>query len=512
MARVKAEQQPNTGRTLIVLVGLGIAFLLLMAFLNVVKGGNLLNEANLLYAALIFYAGGAALYLGFGVTGTESYVKFASLATWMGLIACTGAVVHRWVEAGHPPFASVYEMLLSFVWTLAALTLVAEKKYGVKVIGTVTMPVAIVGVVLMQLLRTEVHPLVPALQSTWLHVHVTLAMLAYAACALSFALAMMFLIQDKMMTETFLAVTSASTLAIYAGIVFTRFEKWGGLNVIAWDAEQKSEVFLSRGVRLFVTIPDLGWLMALATLVVAVPLSSYLISRRAKIVWYARSLPARWSDIYRAVLWIFGLRRKDEVSATEAWIKINPEPQNQESWILVANRAVFVSLLLQVMALAMFLVRTRDGHYGSLDAEGLFATSLVTSPFILSGLVGGIFISLLYLLLLWRRKDLERLLPSTDDLDRITYKTIGIAFPLLTLMIAAGAYWANQTWGSYWSWDPKETWAAITWAVYALYVHARVTRGWRGRKAAYLAIAGFTVVMFTFFGVTYLLPGLHAYA
>ena len=146
---------------------------------------------------------------------------------------------------------------------LAALTLVAEKKYGVKVIGTVTMPVAIVGVVLMQLLRTEVHPLVPALQSTWLHVHVTLAMLAYAACALSFALAMMFLIQDNMKTETFLAATSASTLAIYASVL-TRFEKWGGLNLVAWDPENKAEVFISKGVRLFVTIPDLGWLMLLA--------------------------------------------------------------------------------------------------------------------------------------------------------------------------------------------------------------------------------------------------------
>ena len=136
-------------------------------------------------------------------------------------------------------------MLLSFVWTLAVLTLIAEKKYQVKVIGTVTMPVAIVGVVLMQLLRTEVHPLVPALQSTWLHVHVTLAMLAYAACALSFALAMMFLIQDNMKTETFLAVTSASCVAIYASIVLTRFERWGGLSLVAWNAEQKQEVFIS---------------------------------------------------------------------------------------------------------------------------------------------------------------------------------------------------------------------------------------------------------------------------
>jgi cytochrome c-type biogenesis protein CcsB len=464
-ARVEQQQPATTGTTLIVMVGLGIAFLLFMAFLNVVKSGSLLSEPNLLYAALILYAGAGALYLGFGVTGTDSYVRFASLATWAGLAANTGAVAHRWYEAGHPPFASIYEMLLSFVWTLAVLTLVAEKKFGVKVIGTVTMPVAIVGVVLMQLLRTEVHPLVPALQSTWLHVHVTLAMLAYAACALSFALALMFLIQDKVGNETFLAATSLFGIGVYAGIL-TRFENWGGLSVIAWNAKDKSEIFLQQNVRLFVVIPDLGWLMLLVFLVVAAPF----------------------------ILYLAGTLRKNETLFT------------------LANRAVFISILLQVVAFLVFLLRARSGQYPSLDAEGLFATSLAASPFILSGLVGGIFSSLLYLLLLWRRPDLERLLPSAEALDRITYKTICIAFPLLTLMIAAGAYWANRTWGSYWSWDPKETWAAITWLVYAGYLHMRITRGWRGRRAAYFAILGFAVVMFTFFGVTYLLPGLHAYA
>src|SRR3954451_2180366 len=242
MARAKAEQHPATGITLITMVGLSIAFLLFIAFLNVVKTGSILNEANLLYAALVFYAGAGALYLGFGITGTDSYVKFASLATWAGLIANTGAVAHRWYEAGHPPFASIYEMLLSFVRTLAALTLIAEKRYAVKVIGTVTMPVAIVGVVLMQLLLSYSRPMVPALQSTWLHVHVTLAMLAYAACALSFALAMMFLIQDKVKTELFLVATSIFTVAIY-GAILGRFERWGGLNVIGWDIENKTELF-----------------------------------------------------------------------------------------------------------------------------------------------------------------------------------------------------------------------------------------------------------------------------
>ncbi|HLZ42782.1 MAG TPA: cytochrome c biogenesis protein CcsA [Candidatus Sulfotelmatobacter sp.] len=467
MARATVQQQPQTatGTTLIVMVGLSIAFLLFMAFLNVVKTGNILNEGNLLYAALIFYAGAGALYLGFGVTGTDSYVKFASLATWAGLIANTAAVAHRWYEAGHPPFASIYEMLLSFVWTLAALTLIAEKRYGVKVIGTVTMPVAIVGVILMQLLPSEVRPLVPALQSTWLHVHVTLAMLAYAACALSFALAMMFLIQDKVKTEMFLAATSIFTVGIYAAVL-TRFEKWGGLSVVAWDTENKTEVFISRGVRLFVTIPDLGWLMLLVFAAVAAPLVLYIVA---------------------------GFKK-------------------DEGFIAIANRAVFISILLQSLALVFFVLRARDGRYPSLDADGLYATSLAASPFILSALIGGIFANLLYLLLLWRREDLERLLPEADNLDRITYKTICIAFPLLTLMIAAGAFWANRAWGSYWNWDPKETWAAITWLVYAGYLHMRITRGWRGRRAAYFAILGFAVVMFTFFGVTYLLPGLHAYA
>src|SRR6516165_2502155 len=241
MARARAEQAstgPNT--TLIVLVGLTAAFFLFMAFLNVVKSGALLTEPNFLYMALIFFGGAGALYLGFGVTGGGPYVKYASLATWAGLAATSAAVAHRWYEEGHPPFASIYEMLLSFVWTLVVLTLVAEKRFGVKVIGTVTMPVAIVGVVLMQLLPSDVRPLVPALQSTWLHVHVTLAMLAYAACALSFALAMMFLIQDQVKTETFLAATSLSTIGTYAAILITRFEKWGNFSVIAWDPQQKS--------------------------------------------------------------------------------------------------------------------------------------------------------------------------------------------------------------------------------------------------------------------------------
>jgi len=123
-------------------------------------------------------------------------------------------------------------------------------------------------------------------------------------------------------------------------------------------------------------------------------------------------------------------------------------------------------------------------------------------------------ISILYLIRDKKRGQEERVLkwlPSTPVLDEINYKSIMIGFPMLTLGIITGAAWAHYAWGSYWSWDPKETWSLITWFIYAAFLHARLTRDWRGRKAAILSIFGFTAVLFTYFGVNYLISGLHSY-
>jgi len=102
-------------------------------------------------------------------------------------------------------------------------------------------------------------------------------------------------------------------------------------------------------------------------------------------------------------------------------------------------------------------------------------------------------------------------LPSSGTLDDINYRAVIIGFPLLTVGIVTGAAWAHHAWGSYWSWDPKETWSLITWFVYASFLHARYARGWKGNKSAVLSIVGFAAVIFTYFGVSYLLPGLHSY-
>ncbi len=103
-------------------------------------------------------------------------------------------------------------------------------------------------------------------------------------------------------------------------------------------------------------------------------------------------------------------------------------------------------------------------------------------------------------------------LPALEMLDELIYKANAVGFLLLGIGIITGAVWANYAWGSYWSWDPKETWSLITWLIYAAFLHARLTRGWRGRRTAILSILGFCGVLFTFFGVNYVLSGLHSYA
>jgi cytochrome c-type biogenesis protein CcsB len=98
-----------------------------------------------------------------------------------------------------------------------------------------------------------------------------------------------------------------------------------------------------------------------------------------------------------------------------------------------------------------------------------------------------------------------------ESIDNWSYRTIGLGFPFLTIGIIAGAVWANEAWGSYWSWDPKETWALITWLVFAAYIHARLTQGWIGKKAAILGSIGFFVVWICYLGVNFLGQGLHSY-
>ena len=106
----------------------------------------------------------------------------------------------------------------------------------------------------------------------------------------------------------------------------------------------------------------------------------------------------------------------------------------------------------------------------------------------------------------------EEHIPQEQKLDLISYRAASLGFLFLTFVIVTGAIWAERAWGSYWAWDPKETWSLITWIIYAIYLHLRLSRGWKGKAAAVFAVAGFICVIFTYIGVNTFIPSVHSYA
>ena len=139
--------------------------------------------------------------------------------------------------------------------------------------------------------------------------------------------------------------------------------------------------------------------------------------------------------------------------------------------------------------------------------------SLIAYGFLALAFCGGV----MYLLQEWELKSKRfgyffSRLPSLEALDQLNSHCLTAGFLFLTFGIVTGMAWAHQAWGTYWQWDPKETWSLITWLIYLIQVHQRITVGWRGRRAAAMAIFGFCVVLFTLWGVTFLLGGVHTYA
>jgi len=455
------------GNWILLIVGVAVVTVAAISLPHLIGREGWLTGEKLLYLALLGYLGASVLYVLSAALHQAALTAGAAALARGGLFLHTCAVIVRWASSGHAPLSSIYEMVLVFSWAVVVVHEVAEWKFALPFLGAITLPIAALSLILMQVLPGEIRPLVPALQSTWLQIHVTLAMLSYAGFTLSFALALLYLLKDGASVHTFLSWTAGLVTGVYATIVASSVDGSLALTLPAWDAQAQEKVMLGPKQPLLVAIPQLGWPFAFALgLAVAALLFNLL---------------ATFS------------------SRGEAWAK----------W---ARHLFAAAILGQGLALALLLTKVASGPYYVASMGQSFDVHLATSPFLLAGIATALFASLAWEALRWKYDGIVIYLPQRETLDALIYKTVAISFPLLTLMIIAGAYWANRTWGAYWSWDPKEDWALITWLTYAAYIHMRLTRGWRGRRSAYFAIIGFAVVMFTFFGVTYLLPGLHAYA
>jgi cytochrome c-type biogenesis protein CcsB len=132
--------------------------------------------------------------------------------------------------------------------------------------------------------------------------------------------------------------------------------------------------------------------------------------------------------------------------------------------------------------------------------------------FLLANVIAGAYLYLEAMESRGERKPWAKRLPDLETLDQLSYRLVAFVFPLWTFAVIAGAIWAESAWGRYWGWDPKETWAFITWIVYAAYLHSRVTIGWKGTKSAWVSIAGYSAIIFNFFVINIWVTGLHSYA
>jgi cytochrome c-type biogenesis protein CcsB len=461
-----ARNPASTASWILLAVGVAVGTALAISIPRLIGLSGWMTGEKFLYIALIAYLGASALYVA-ALATQEARLNAAGVALARGaFLMHTTAIAVRWVAAGHAPFSNIYEMVLTFSWSVVLFQLLGEGKLGLRHFGAVTIPVAALALVLLQVLPGEIRPLVPALQSTWLQIHVTLAILSYAGLTLSFAAALLYFIKDGTSPRAFLNWTASLVTGIYGVIVLTSVDR--GLNFLlpAWDTAAGEKIMLGPKQALMAAIPGLGWSFVLAGALMAVALALGLVDTFA-----------------------------GRGTGAAPW----------------ARRFFLVSVVAQVVSLLWLVVKVESGPYFIAQVNQSFPVRLGSSPFLLAGIACALFISLAWEVLRWKQDAIVEHLPQRDTLDTLIYRTVTVSFPLLTLMIITGAYWANRTWGSYWSWDPKEDWALITWLTYAGYLHMRMTRGWRGRRAAAMAIIGFAIVMFTFFGVTYLLPGLHAY-
>lgn len=354
-------------------------------------------------------------------------------------LSLAGLLLARWFTSGHFPLSNLYESLLFLSWGFTAFHLIMEVTSRSDFVGIVTSPVALLTDAFASFsLPKEMQKttaLVPALQSNWLMMHVTVMMISYVA-----------LISGSLLALAFLVVNYYDRKAVKNGTPSLLECEKGSVRSIT-DKED-CQALSPTGLQ-----PQL-----------------VLLERSPPFVNQGSDAPMEGQG--RLAVIAEKTKANPMLPAVERSWQSLPSSELPQGQARLAERA---------LPQARFTERVDiDLALGSFADNPQSAASAAFSPF-------------------------------AQTLDNLSYRTLGLGFPLLTIGILSGAVWANEAWGSYWSWDPKETWALITWLVFAIYLHTRLSKGWRGNKPALIAVAGFFVVWICYLGVNLLGTGLHSY-
>jgi len=429
-------------------------------------------DIQLFYATFVFYFAG---FLAFSLFASFKAPLWAKVGKWLFIVALvphTGAFLARWLISEHIPLSNMYEYMSLMSWMAVVTMLWIYIRYKKPAIGAFISPVVFMLMVAAALLPKEMsQSLMPALQSVWLAIHVSLAALGAGCFLIAFAAAAIYLLRSHQPDERAKSQELERKMSRQAWIYLAALPTAIGIILSAIGAApptQDSHFGPPGGSA------NLGGFFASAGM--GIILGVLLLS----LIW-----PGRKGGDKRG----FG------------------------GWLFIAALTAFLigGLVEGLLLRTGWLELTHD----IASAEGgMTKSAWLIFEFIGVAYVFGLVLALAVLpaLKAVSRIPPERLPISLELLDEISYKSVSLGYPLYTVgALFAGAIWAEQAWGQFWSWDPKEVGALITWLFFSGYLHARYQRGWTGRRAAVLAVAGFLVVLLSFFG-NYFFGGLHAYA
>ncbi|RKN84622.1 cytochrome c biogenesis protein CcsA [Paenibacillus ginsengarvi] len=410
--------------------------------------GTFLLIAFILYTLSFIIFGIAVTGKKWSERDPEKHVKrwgrLGLVLTVFGLLFQFGYFITRWIAAGHIPVSNMFEFLTFLSMMIALAFIIVYAIYRTAVLGLFAMPVCILILAYALVFPPDIQPLIPALQSYWLKIHVTMAAFSEAFYAVGFAAGLMYLlrvvnfkgtskadIKERRGVEVVIFVV-ITTLAF----VITVFIFKG----IGYEAQFKQEITkISQTGQETVETSIVDYVLP----PIVQPFSSTVVSMQPFL--------GMDEPLMTAPSWMNGINAGRKL--------------NTFIWSLIAGAILYVLIRL---ALRKQIGAAIQPAMSGMDAE---------------------------------------------DLDEISYRAIAIGFPLFTLgALIFAMIWAHEAWGRFWGWDPKETWALITWLYYTAYLHFRLSRGWQGRKSAWMAVIGFVVVMFTNVGVNLIIAGLHSYA
>jgi ABC-type transport system involved in cytochrome c biogenesis permease subunit len=471
-----------------------------------------LYEGALTMLALISYISAAVLLV------TNIFLKESLLAR-LGLITVSmgycfnlGGWMMRWIEAGEAegwkegingiwryfPLDNLYPLTLGFVAGAALTTLVIMRNPKYHFVGALSMPIAVVILTLATFLGNDIRTLPPILDSYWRPIHVSIATIGYGVCLVSFGLAFAYLLKDGVRSEAI-----AITICLFGLLVYGTIGRSGMVMQVPLHQEYGVALFMGQAaLPIRAVLPGVGWMMTITMVVILASLLLFILD------WYNRDEKAqRWAwNLFRFSVVLQGL----VVAVLFYQLKTIT---NLAQRIPGREYGDFGQWLAKQMSMSVPPERQAELAERWIAQNSTSLTSATTSNPVEFGALIGLFVLLLMVALFsWRRKDVVESLPELQTIDSLLYRSVGVAFPLLSLLLITGAVWANESWGRYWGWDSKEVGALVAWMAYAGFLHTRIAHGWRGRRSAYFALLGFALVIFTWLGVSYLLPGLHSYA